>query len=124
MGTKSSLNVNTQKLIRAEENSILKATIEVIPNSAYRAKGVYQCSGLGIYSGKYYATKVTHTINATGYAVIIEANKQEQPGVGSGSGTIGSGEVNSSPVQDTRAGRSQESPKVYVDMRTGEVNRG
>ena len=83
---------------------------------------MYQCNGLGIYSGMYYANKVTHTINANGYSVVIEATKKDIPGSG-GSSAIGSGDTLPPPADSARPSRDPISI-INISTDNGEESRG
>ena len=120
MGAKTDTKQLTANQSTEQKNQVLQATIEVLPNAGYRAKGMYKVDGVGIYSGMYYAKKVTHTINSEGYSVVIEALRKDHP-VG-GTATTKSVGGNSTPPAATRNDRQKSNVGgVLVDQKTGNV---
>lgn len=77
--TKDTTKEKSSKDFTKKKEEILKGTLQVVPDCDFDAGVTYKCEGLGIFSGSYYAEKVTHTITQSGYSVDIDVHRKEAP---------------------------------------------
>ena len=72
--------VSTQgkKDVEKRVHEYIEGVVQVVPNCDYKCKKIYGIHGVGkVFSGDYYAQKVTHSISDT-YTVNMEVTRVEQ----------------------------------------------
>jgi hypothetical protein len=111
MPKKSVLPSSVASKYRSDKDNVLRGTFNVLPNCMFRAKALYDIQGLGIYSGIYYATKVTHSISRGSYKVVIEAVYKGASALSDGGG--------GGDVPEEAAPRREEQ-KIVVDSNSSE----
>ena len=102
--------VSTQgkKDVEKRVHEYIEGVVQVVPNCDYKCKKIYGIHGVGkVFSGDYYAQKVTHSISDT-YTVNMEVTKVEQLVV-----NTSVTETRTKPVKQDPP-KAQEAPKYKV----------
>lgn len=125
LGTKTETKSKSSKKANTDDQNTIKLTLDVVPNIGYRAKGVYNIVGLGIYSGVYYIKKVTQIVNEGGMTTQLEGYRVgESTDGGDGNSNTDNAETAASDTPTNTSNREQRETVTFVEGKQGETTEG
>lgn len=106
--TTQAVSSQGNKNIEGRINEYIEGVVQVVPNCDYKSKKIYGVKGVGeIFSGNYYAHKVTHVISES-YTVNMEVTQVEQLVI-----NTSTAETRTEPVKPAPP-KAPEAPKYNV----------